>query len=77
VYWGMVRDVVVEIAWRVVRVYLGLGICERWRVTRERRFMWLFLLSQLRISEEKMMLYKVAWELHIYWGMLTSLQLRR
>jgi hypothetical protein len=39
--------------------------------------MWLFLLSQLRISEEKMMLYKVAWELHIYWGMLTSLQLRR
>jgi hypothetical protein len=33
--------------------------------------------SQLLISEEKMMLYKVAWELHIYWGMLTSLQLRR
>jgi hypothetical protein len=75
---GMVRGVVVEmLRWvRIVRgVYLdlGTGIWERWRVVRERRFIWLVCWIQLlEIGDEGI---QVALELDIYWQMLTSLLL--
>lgn len=59
-YWGMVRDVVVEmLRWVARGVYLdlGMGIWERWRVTRERRFIWLVVVlleSMLDIRDEAM-----------------------
>jgi hypothetical protein len=74
----MVRGVVVEmLRWvRIVRgVYLdlGTGIWERWRVVRERRFIWLVCWIQLlEIGDEGI---QVALELDIYWQMLTSLLL--
>lgn len=57
-YWGMVREVVVEmLRWVVRGVYLdlGMGIWERWRVTRKRRFIWLVVVlleSMLDIRDE-------------------------